>query len=188
MSTNINFNKRLGVLGKTSITLPSSDDTASMIWTITTPADNHTFKIESLATAGFNNYDIDWGDGTSESGITIGNKTHVYATAGLYEIKVIGDIYIRMSSATTVHSSVYTEWKQWGTNAKVTGFREWFYGASNMAYTATDAPTFDLKVSASYWGPYRSFFNCDGITSLDLSGWDVSFFAKYWSKHISINE
>lgn len=174
MSTNINFNKRLGVSGGTNITLPSSGDTASMIWTITTPANNHTFKIESNAAAGFNNYDIDWGDGSSESGITIGNKTHVYATAGLYEIKVIGDIYIMMSSATTAHSSVYTEWKQWGTNAKVTGFREWFYRASNMAYTATDAPTFDLKVSASYWGPYRSFFNCDGITSLDLSGWDVS--------------
>lgn len=175
MSTNINFNKRLGFSGSGTsegITLPSSDDTAPMIWTITTPADNHTFAVQSLTTAGFNNYDIDWGDGTSESGVTIGNKSHVYGTAGLYEIKVTGDIYIRMSNVT--HPSVYTEWKQWGTNAKVTAFREWFNGATNMAYSATDAPTFDLKVSSNYWGTYRSFYNCDGIVSLDLSGWDVS--------------
>ena len=147
-------------------------DTESMIWTITTVTPNFTFRIQSLTTAGLNNYDVDWGDGSSESGVTIGNKEHLYVTAGTYEIKVKGDIYIRNTS--TTWSDLYTEWKQWGSVSKLTSVREWFNNCRNMTYTATDAPTFDLKGSSSYWGPYRMFFACQSITYLDVSNWDVS--------------
>lgn len=152
--------------------ISSGVDSESMIWTITTPSDNFTFRIQSLTTAGLNNYDIEWGDGTSESGITIGNKEHLYATAGLYELKVKGDIYIRNQSSTW--ADTYTEWKQWGTASKCTNFREWFFNCKNMTYSATDKPTFDFPTPSSYNGCYRSFYNCRQITSLDLSGWDVS--------------
>ncbi len=149
----------------------SGTDTVSMIWSITTPSDSFTFRIQGQTGAAYNNYDIDWGDGNSESGITIPNKEHTYATAGLYEIKVTGSIYIRQQTSTW--SNCYTEWKQWGTGATVTGFREFFYNCINMSYSATDAPNFGM-LGTSYDGLYRSFYNCDSITSLDLSGWDVS--------------
>ena len=100
--------------------ISSGGDSESMIWTITTPSDNFTFRIGGQTGASYNNYDVDWGDGNSETGITTENKEHTYATAGLYEIKVTGSIYIR--NIQTASADAYTEWKQWGTNTQVTAF------------------------------------------------------------------
>lgn len=149
-------------------------DTESMIFTITTTAPNEDFIIRSV-TPSVNNYDVDWGDSNSESGVTDVNKTHTYAVAGTYEIKITGDIYIRNTDTTT--SAQYTEWKQWGTNTTIRGIRQWFEECINMTYTATDAPNFNFTVAASYKGPYQLFKGCDSIISLDLSNWDTSAFA-----------
>ena len=149
-------------------------DIESMIFTITTTAPNEDFIIRSISPS-VNNYDVDWGDSNSESGVTDVDKTHTYAVAGTYEIKITGDIYIRNSNTTT--AAQYTEWKQWGTNTTIRGIREWFNECINMTYTATDAPNFNFTVPASYQGPYRLFKGCDSITSLDLSNWDISTFA-----------
>ena len=70
-----------------------SADTESMIFTITTTSSNEDFVIRGLGL--INNYDVDWGDSNSESGVTDANKTHTYAVAGTYEIKITGDIYIK---------------------------------------------------------------------------------------------
>ena len=153
-----------------------------MIFTITTPSDAFTFDLRSVA--GYNNYDIDWGDGSAiETGVTDAIKSHTYATAGLYEIKITGQIYIRNTNA--IDSNCYTEFKQWGTATTITGVREFFYFCENMTYTATDAPNFDLSIVASnqYDGPYRLFSTCRAITSLDLSNWDTS----QWSSTLTGN-
>lgn len=34
------------------------------------------------------NYDVDWGDGTTETAVTSTNKAHTYSTAGVYTIKI----------------------------------------------------------------------------------------------------
>lgn len=174
MPTNINFNKTLGVNSAgTSIVLPSETAGPEMIFTITTPSDAFTFDLRSVT--GFNNYDIDWGDGSAiETGVTDSIKSHTYTTAGLYEIKITGQIYIRNTSS--VDANCYTEFKQWGTATTITGIREFFYLCRNMTYTATDAPNFDFSIAAStaYDGPYRLFSVCNSITSLDLSNWDTS--------------
>ena len=144
-----------------------------MIFTITTPSDAFTFNLRSVA--GYSNYDIDWGDGSAiETGVTDAIKSHTYGTAGLYEIKITGQIYLRQNSSTD--ADCYTEFKQWGTATTITGVREFFYNCQNMTYTATDAPNFDLSIVAgnAYDGPYRLFANCYNITSLDLSNWDTS--------------
>jgi surface protein len=149
-------------------------DIESMIFTITTTSPNENFIIRSISPS-VNNYDVDWGDSNSESGVTDINKTHTYAIAGTYEIKITGDIYIRNSNTTT--AAQYTEFKQWGTNTTIRGLREFFNECINMTYTATDAPNFNFTVAGSYKGPYRLFKGCDSIISLDLSNWDVSAFA-----------
>ena len=149
-----------------------SVDTESMIFTITTTAPNEDFVIRGVG--GVNNYNVDWGDSNSESGITSDDKTHTYAVAGTYEIKITGDIYIRNDDTTT--GAQYTEFKQWGTNTTIRGIREFFANCVNMTYTATDAPNFNFTVSVTYQGPYRLFYNCDGITTLDLSNWNTSAF------------
>ena len=144
-----------------------------MIFTITTPSDAFTFDLRGVN--GYNNYDIDWGDGSAiETGVTVGTKSHTYAIAGLYEIKITGQIYIRQTNLTD--ANCFTEFKQWGTATTITGVREFFFGCQNMTYTATDAPNFDLTIVAAntYDAPYRLFNLCKAITSLDLSNWDTS--------------
>jgi surface protein len=160
-----------------------SVDTESMIFTITTTSSNEDFVIRSQ-TPSVNNYDVDWGDSNSESGVTDVDKTHTYAVAGTYEIKITGDIYIRNSNTTT--AAQYTEWKQWGTNTTIRGLREWFTECINMTYTATDAPNFNFTVGASYKGPYQLFKGCDSIISLDLSNWNTSAFAGTTSQNAFI--
>lgn len=173
MPTNINFNKKLGISKGTSISLPTETAGPEMIFTITTPSDAYTFNVRSLT--GASNYDIDWGDGSAiETGVTDAIKPHTYATAGLYEIKITGSIYLRNTGLADAQR--YTEFKQWGTATTITGIREFFYNCSNMTYTATDAPNFNFTVTSAYRGPYRLFNNCDSITSLDLSNWDTSQF------------
>jgi len=147
-------------------------DTESMIFTITTTGTNEDFIIRGLA--GANNYDVDWGDSSSDSGVTAADKTHTYSVAGTYEIKITGDIYIRNSN--TTNAAQYTEFKQWGTNTTIRGIREFFNQCVNMTYTATDAPNFNFTVASSYKGPYRLFYNCNSITTLDLSNWNTSEF------------
>ena len=161
---------KLGIIAQSG---GGSVDTESMIFTITTTATNEDFVIRGVN--GVNNYDVDWGDSSSESGITSGDKTHTYAVAGTYEIKITGDIYIRNDDTTT--GAQYTEFKQWGTNTTIRGIREFFGNCVNITYTATDAPNFNFTVAGTYQGPYRLFYNCDGITTLDLSNWNTSQFA-----------
>ena len=162
----------LGILAQSGA--GGSVDTESMIFTITTTAPNENFVIRSLSPS-VNNYDVDWGDSNSESGVTDVDKTHTYAVAGTYEIKITGSIYIRQTNST--NAAQYTEWKQWGTNTTIRGIREFFSGCVNMTYTATDAPNFNFTTAASYQGPYRLFKSCNSIISLDLSTWDISSFA-----------
>ena len=50
-----------------------------------TTASVSSFRIRALGTV---NYDVDWGDGSTESGITAVNKDHTYSTAGVYTIKI----------------------------------------------------------------------------------------------------
>jgi surface protein len=147
-------------------------DTESMIFTITTTGTNEDFIIRGLA--GANNYDVDWGDSSSDSGVTSTDKTHTYSVAGTYEIKITGDIYLRQTN--TTNAAQYTEFKQWGTNTTIRGIREFFANCINMTYTATDAPNFNFTVASSYQGPYRMFYKCNSITTLDLSNWDTSAF------------
>ena len=150
-----------------------SVDTESMIFTITTTAPNENFYLRSKSPS-VNNYDVEWGDGNSEASVTDVNKLHVYAVAGTYQIKIKGDIYLNNDNTTT--AAQYTEFKQWGTATTIRGIREFFANCVNMTYTATDAPNFNFTVGVSYQGPYRLFFNCDAITTLDLSNWNTSSF------------
>ena len=60
----------------------------SFITTWQTTSDNESITIPTTG-SGYN-YNIDWGDGDTQTGL-VGDATHTYSTAGLYTIEISGD-------------------------------------------------------------------------------------------------
>ena len=124
-----------------------------------------------------NDYDVDWGDGSSDSNVTTHDKTHEYPADGsdvTYQVVITGQFdSLNMNRATAAQKLMLTKMVQWGTT-KWNNLYSTFHGASLMEYEATDAP--DLSVRYGYLKNYlqNCFLGCDSIVSLDLTGWDIS--------------
>ena len=110
-------------------------------------------------------YIVDWGDGTSDTGIT-GEKTHTYSSAGTYTVSITGvfpRIYFNksrdMEKILTIEEWGGIEWKSMA-NA--------FAGCSNLTYNAKDNP--DLSEVTDMSGMFNSAIQFNG----DINGWDVS--------------
>ena len=67
-----------GQLVDKSNLIPSAETLAFLEYTT---ASVSSFRIASTGTV---NYDVDWGDGSTETGITSNAKDHTYSTAGVY--------------------------------------------------------------------------------------------------------
>ena len=120
---------------------------------------------ESVTIPARGTYTIDWGDGTMEEGVR-GSRTHTYDSAGIYTVRISGDIEeIRLDNHTDAHK--LTSIEQWG-DSQWTSMHSAFRGASNMTYNAADMPDFSRVTDME-----RMF---DGASSFDgdLSAWDVS--------------
>jgi surface protein len=119
------------------------------------------------------NYNIDWGDSSSDSGITANSKSHTYAANGVYEIKIDGTFGIAMYSGLLVDRNKITKLKNWGTSeAKLLSLYQAFSGCANMTYEATDYPDLtNLDSAVNNKKLYRLFYQCDGLTAVDVSNW-----------------
>ena len=111
-------------------------------------------------------YDVDWGDGTFNSGWS-GTSSHIYDDPGTYTVRISGDfpnirLFDRPADATKLQSI-----EQWG-DIGWTSMGSAFYGASNMEYNAADVP--DLSLVTDMGNMFHGANAFDG----DLSEWDVS--------------
>jgi surface protein len=122
-----------------------------------------------LVVGGGSNYNVDWGDGTSQTGVTATTTTKTYATAGIYDIKLTGVVTHVVNGFTSSDKLKYLKIKQWGSGVTSSSYSGAFSGCSNLAVTATDAPNLTNVTSM-----YRMFRLCANIGSPDLTGWDVS--------------
>jgi len=133
-------------------------------WQTTTPSETITLPL--VATGNYN-FDVDWGDGSSDT-ITAYNQaevTHTYATASTYDVQITGTIE-------------GWQFNNAGDKGKITNIAAWgplvitanaaFWGCSNLDTTATDAPIFSTT------NLHATFANCSSLTTLDVSTWDVS--------------
>jgi surface protein len=114
---------------------------------------------------------IDWGDGNSSS-LSYANRTHVYASSGIYTITLSGTIE-GFKFDNSGDKTKFLDVSNWG-NLTITTNRV-FFGCTNFTISATDAPTV-TSTDGDYW-----FYNCHALGSPDLSGWDVSTVTRFQS-------
>lgn len=110
-------------------------------------------------------YDVDWGDGATNTGVT-GSISHTYAIAGPQTISISG-IFPRIFFNNSGDKDKITDIVDWGNIGWIT-MDSAFYGCSNLNISATDPPNLTAVESM-----VRMF---EGATTLnaDLSSWDVS--------------
>jgi len=153
------------------------------------------FQIVVDSTTEVFDYEVDWGDGNTDSNVT-GNITHTYSSVGTYDVKITGT-FPNIYFFNRFDRFKVLEIKNWG-NIEWQSLRNAFFGCQNMTITATDEPDFSNVVSF-----YRTFTNCytmdfpsptatknwvssnatnlqqmfsacRSLTGADCSGWDVS--------------
>lgn len=139
------------------------------------------------------NYDVDWGDGTTDTGLT-GTITHTFASgAGTYTVKISG-IFPRIQFNNGGDKLKLLEIQNWG-NVAWTLLNEAFYGCTNLDVTATDSGNFSgcttlrgafrgctSLVGTSGFNSWdlssvtnldRTFFGCNSL-NIDIPDWNVS--------------
>ena len=152
-------------------------ETKLVIEVETTPLDLD-FKIDSgwslaVATAAGINFNVDWGDGSSDSGVTY-DIIHTYPSAGTYEIKIDGRLAMNGAAMGTPSTYKIKKLKNWGTaECEFASIYRMFYKAKFMTYEATDYPDVtNLYAGTGTGRPFTELFReCEAITNLDLSGW-----------------
>ena len=116
-------------------------------------------------------YDIDWGDGATETGAT-GDRVHTYADADTYTVSISGGfdrIYLNSyeGDEAAENAGRLASIEQWG-DASWSIMWNAFSGASNMVYRATDAP--NLSQVTDMTAMFRDAAAFNG----NISSWDVS--------------
>ncbi|MFS4468608.1 BspA family leucine-rich repeat surface protein [Maribacter sp. 2210JD10-5] len=111
------------------------------------------------------NYDVDWGDGNNDTGVT-GDITHTYSTPGNYTISISGTfpaIYFN----NTGDKLKIIEILSWGTIEWQT-MEDAFHGCENLNFDSIDAP--DLSAVTTLQNMFRNCITFNGI----VNNWDVS--------------
>ncbi len=138
--------------------------TDQFITTWKTTAANESISIPTTGSGYY--YSVDWGDGSSATGIT-GNISHSYAAAGVYTVKISGAfprIYFNNGGDRLKIMSI----EQWGSNVW-SSMNGAFMGCENLVGHATDMP--DLSQVTDMYGmfAFARKFNGDA----NFGNWNV---------------
>lgn len=121
-----------------------------------------------INTSGPANYDIDWGDGTSDTGVT-GPITHTYSSPGIYTISISG-AFPRIffdASPTPSDSQKLLSIEQWG-SIQWLRMDQAFSECINLVGNAVDVPDLTSVNNMIFMFSNAANFN------QDISAWDVS--------------
>lgn len=111
------------------------------------------------------NYDIDWGDGSSDSNVT-GAITHTYAAPGTYTVMISGTFPAIYFNDTGDRNKII-QILDWGVISWQT-MEDAFHGCENLNFDAIGAP--DLSQVTSLKNMFKKASSFNGI----MNGWDVS--------------
>ena len=170
--TDTNVTASVSVIANFDLLPPSPDDFVITVKTDYPGASSNTQFIIPTTGGGYNyNVDCD-NDGLDEATAQTGNYTCSYTSAGTYTIRIKDN-----SGAGTGFPRIY--FNNGGDKAKLLTIEQWgsghwtsmesaFYGCSNLAGQASDAP--DLSnVTVMY-----NMFNGASVFNQDIGGWDTS--------------
>ncbi len=163
-----------------------SDERLITVWRTTTPNEDITLwgGNTSVALAArmndLYNYEVDWGDGSTETVVGVRNKTHTYATPGDHEVKITGQFGgFQFSNASQADRDKLIELKNWGIS-KLWGLNYTFFYCTELDVTATDAPYFDGTGNlALRTVDAHSVFRLNKTVNLDLSKFDLSWATRF---------
>jgi len=163
-----------------AITGPTLD---GLVFSITTTASSKTLTIP-VAGGGFNAL-IDWGDGTTTTVTTTGNKTHNYSVVGTYQIQITGTFPFFDNGSNAVSNALITSVDSLSTGM-LTSLDFSFYWAVNLAsvnasfnttgvtsfryawYTCRALSSFPLINTSSGTDFYNTWSGCQLLTSFPL--------------------
>lgn len=116
---------------------------------------------------------IDWGDGTITTN-DMGGREHVYTTAGLYDVRVIGSINGWNYDDVPQSAPNLVEIKQWGDFQFGSDIGYYFYNCSSLTgITASGSP--NLSGTTNFGS---IFTNCP-LNVANIGSWDVSTITEF---------
>ena len=121
-----------------------------------------------LATGSGYSFRVDWGDGTQNivRSYNDPNATHVYATPGIYTVKIWGSVPRFYFNGTGDRLKILNI-TQWGNN-RYKDMGSAFYGCGNLVVSATDIPDVSKVLSFS-----RAFQNATSFNT-NVNSWNMS--------------
>ncbi len=141
-------------------------------WKTDNPGHSESDQIKISTSGSGYNYTIDWGDGTSDTGVK-GDITHTYASAGIYTVSISGQFpqiafgdHENPDNESTDHEKLLSV-EQWGNQHWRSMYRA-FLGCNNLVINAQDSPDLSAVRDMSYMFASASKMNHD------LSDWDVA--------------
>ena len=165
-----------------------SDERLITVWRTTSPDEIITLwggNTTVAPTAKLNdiyNYEVDWGDGSTETVVGVRNKTHTYTTAGDYEVKITGQFGgFQFLNGPQADRDKLIELKNWGIS-KLWGLYYTFFNCTELDVTATDAPYFDgIGNLEKRTNDCHSAFRGNKTVNLDISKFDLSWSSRFYN-------
>ena len=113
------------------------------------------------------NYNIEWGDGNSVTGVT-GDASHTYSSGGNYQIKITGTFPYLGNNGNNDYSikAVFN----WG-DGTWENFEESFYRKRSLVTVTSPVPP---KMANSPISMLSMFYYSDALSKIDVSGWDTT--------------
>ena len=147
-----------------------------------TTASVSSFRIKAVGTV---NYDVDWGDGSTETGVTAPQKDHTYSSAGVYKIKITpaeGSTYHPEQYGVPDYETNLTKVDGTGGSQLGTTLQKWLRETSSLTslgkvdtssvtnfqaawHGCTSLTSFPLIDTSSGTNFMNAWLSCSGLTS-----------------------
>jgi hypothetical protein len=133
------------------------------------PADDLVFPLYGLTSnLTFYDYQVDWGDSTSDTYVANRSASHTYSAAGTYKVSVTGDWPGARFSVSQNKLNRVTKLLNWGRTG-ITDLANWFEGSTALV-EVNCKDTLQWNATASTGSMYRAFYSCSNLTSVFLAG------------------